>query len=79
MAKKLPTKECEVLKLAGKLGVSTHRTLNTETGLSNIPELQTRIINAQRAIREGRLWWVALISAIASMFSALAAWIAVMK
>jgi hypothetical protein len=79
MAKKLPTDETEVLKLAQDLGVSTHGTLKTESGWSNIPELQSRIINAQRAIREGRLWWVALISAIASMFSALAAWVAVMK
>jgi hypothetical protein len=79
MAKKLPTDETEVLKLAEKLAVSTHGTLKTESGWSNIPELQSRIINAQRAIREGRLWWVALISAFASMFSALAAWVAVMR
>ncbi len=79
MTKKLPTEEIEVLKLAQELGVSTHGTLKTETGRYNIPELQSWIINAQRAIREGRLWWVALISAIASMFSAMAAWIAVMK
>ena len=79
MAKRLPTDEIEVLKLAQELGVSTHGTLNPKTGRSDIPELQTRIINAQRAKREGRLWWVALISAVASMFSALAAWIAVMK
>ncbi len=79
MGKKLPTDETEVLKLAEELGVSTHGTLNPDKGRYNIPELQNRIINAQRAIREGRLWWVAVISAIASMFSALAAWIAVMK
>ena len=79
MAKKFPTEETEVLKLAKEYGVSTHGTLKTASGLSNIPELQSRIINAQRAIREGRLWWVALISAIASMFSLLAAWVAVMK
>jgi len=79
MARKLTTDETEVLKLAQELGVSTHGTLNPNTGQHNIPELQSRIINAQRAIREGRLWWVAIISAIASMFSALAAWIAVMK
>jgi len=59
MTKKLPTDETEVLKLAEELGVSTHGTLKTESGRSNIPELQSRIINAQRAIREGRLWWVA--------------------
>ena len=79
MTKKLPTDEKEVLEHAQELGVSTHGTLNTHTGLANIPELQSRIINAKRAIREGRLWWVALISAIASMVSALAAWVAVMK
>ncbi len=79
MAKKLPDEESEVLKLAQELGVSTHGTLNTQTGRSNIPELQTRIINAQRSMREGRLWWIALISAIASMLSAFAAWIAVLR
>ena len=76
--KKLPTDEVELRKLAIELGVSLHRISNTQ-GLTNIPELQKRIINAHRSIREGRLWLIALISAIASVLSALAAWVAVMK
>ena len=39
MAKKLPTEEIEVLKLAQELGVSTHGTLNPQAGRSKIPEL----------------------------------------
>lgn len=76
--KKLPTDEIELRKLAQKLGVSLHHIFETQKGLTDIPELQSRIINAQRSIREGRLWWIALISAIASMLSALAVWIAVL-
>jgi len=40
-------------------------------------ELQRRLINARRSKRESRLWLVAIISAVASVFSALAAIIAV--
>ncbi len=40
-------------------------------------ELQRRVIEAERAIRENRLWWIALISAIASVISAATAIIAV--
>jgi len=71
---KLPTDEIELRKLAQRFGVSLHGTVDPITGKTNIPELQSRIINAQRSIREGRLWWIALISAIGSMVSALAAW-----
>jgi hypothetical protein len=40
-------------------------------------ELQRRVIEAERAIRENRLWWIALISALASVISAATAIIAV--
>jgi hypothetical protein len=40
-------------------------------------ELQRRVIEAERAIRENRLWWIALISAIASVISAATAIIVV--
>lgn len=75
---KLSTDEIELRKLAQRLGVSTHGTVDQTKGETNIPELQSRIINAQRSIREGRLWLVAMISAVASVFSALAAWTAVL-
>jgi hypothetical protein len=42
-------------------------------------ELQNRVIEAKRSIREHRLWVLALISAIASVISAIAAWVAVSK
>ena len=76
--KKLPNDEIELRKLAQKLGVSTHGTVDPESGKTYIPELQSRIINMQRSIREGRFWWIALIAAISSALSALAAWTAVL-
>lgn len=41
-------------------------------------ELQRRLIDVKRSIRESRLWVVAVISAIASALSAGAAWLAVL-
>ncbi len=75
---KLPNDEIELRKLAQRLGVSLHRTVDSTRGKTDIPELQSRIINVQRSIREGRLWWIAFISAIGSVFSALAAWTAIL-
>ena len=76
--KKLPDDDVKLRLLAQKFGVSLHGIFNTEKGLTNIPELQSRIINAQRSLRESRLWWIALFSAIASILSALASWTAVL-
>jgi len=42
-------------------------------------ELQRRVMEAERAKREHRLWVVALVSAIASLVSAIAAWLAVVR
>lgn len=42
-------------------------------------ELQRRVLNAERSIRESRMWLLALLSAIASIVSALAAWVAVLR
>lgn len=42
-------------------------------------ELQRRVIEAERAIRESRLWWIAVISAVASLVSAVIAIIAVAR
>ncbi len=58
-------------ELARKLGVSEH-----ESGL-NEAIIQARVLAALRERRDGKLWLVALISAIASALSALAAWHAV--
>jgi len=43
----------------------------------NDPEIQRRVMEAERRIREGRLWLLAVISALASVVSAAAAWYAV--
>lgn len=40
-------------------------------------ELQRRVPEAERHLREHRLWLVAMISAVASGISALAAWFAI--
>jgi hypothetical protein len=40
-------------------------------------ELQKRVLEAERSIRESKLWLIALVSAIASVVSALTALIAV--
>jgi len=42
-------------------------------------ELQRRVIEAERSIRESKIWLLALLSAIASVVSAVTAIIAVMK
>jgi hypothetical protein len=60
---------------ARELGVSFH-SLATSSG-NDHSILQQRVIEAERAIRESKLWIVALVSAIASAISALAAWTAV--
>jgi hypothetical protein len=50
-------------------------------GMASIPahdhEIQRRVLEAERHLREHRLWIVALISAIASVVSAVAAWVAI--
>jgi len=62
---------------ADRLGVSRYGTFNGQT--LNIAELQRRIWQAKREKRDARLWWIAFISALASLASALAAWHAVVS
>lgn len=68
----------ELIARATKLGVST---TNDTTVRNVVPEaeLQRRVIEAERAIRDKRLWIVALFSALASIVSAIAAWTAVLR
>lgn len=42
-------------------------------------ELQKRVLEAERGVREQKLWLIAVISAIASVLSALAALVAVLS
>ena len=76
----LDRKEQEIAlrKLAMELGCSLSSTY-TSNGKHLDDEVIRRIQEAARSIRESRLWLVALISAIASFFSALAAWFAVLR
>ncbi len=64
-------------KRAEELGVSQHGLCTEKLGNINEALLQERVITAERSQREHRLWVIALISAVASAFSAIAAWIAV--
>ncbi|MGA2067705.1 MAG: hypothetical protein ABSG86_22245 [Thermoguttaceae bacterium] len=42
-------------------------------------ELQKRVLEAERSRRESQLWLLALVSALASLVSAIAAWWAVLR
>ena len=61
--------------LAWELGCSLSSTY-TSDGKHLEEEVIRRIQEAARSLREARLWWIALISGIASVISALAAWTA---
>ena len=76
MKKKL-LKGKELEDRADELGVSKDHCY-TQAGL-NEPELQRRVLEAERANRESKLWLIAVIAAIASVFSAVAAWVAVIN
>lgn len=75
MKKKLPQGDA-LTKRAENLGVSLHATVNG-TGQDDAI-LQERVMAAEKHEREHRLWIIALISAIASLISALAAWCAIL-
>jgi len=76
MSKKLLNGQ-ELLARARELGVSEHD-LYRDSG-PNEAELQRRVLEAERANREAWLWLLAVIAAIASLFSAAAAWLAVLR
>ena len=74
----------ELEQRARELGVDIQGQPRTGSSLGARPraedhELQQRVIEAERAKRESRLWLLALISAVASVVSALAAWAAVLR
>gem|GEM_PF-1861277 len=70
-------REIALRELALKLGCSLSSTYTGDKHLEE--EVIRRIQEAPRSIRESRLWLIALVSAIASLFSALAAWVAVLR
>lgn len=69
---------------ARELGVDVEGEPRTQSSSGRAPrasdyELQRRVLEAERGIRESRLWILALVSAIASVLSATAAMLAVWK
>jgi hypothetical protein len=69
---------------ARELGIDIMGEPRTQSSSGRAPraadyELQRRIIDAERGVRESRLWILAVISAVASLASAIAALIAVAR
>lgn len=64
-------------KLAEDLGVSFHESGLSPGGGENEAIIQARVLAVLRERRDARLWIVALLSAAASVLSALAAWFAI--
>ena len=67
--------EQQAIEKARRLGVSQYATFDGHR--TDTAELQKRIWQAERERRDARLWWIALLSCIASVLAALAAWYAV--
>ena len=83
MSKRLLTGQ-ELEQRARELGVDIQGSPRTGSSSGARPraednELQQRVMEAERANRESRLWLLALISALASVISALAAWAAILR
>lgn len=76
--RKLPTVE-ELKQRCQELGVDTTEVWfqSGKRADARPEELQRRLIEAERSLREHRLWIVAVVSAIASLASAIAACYAV--
>ncbi len=72
-----PKTEEGLRKLADKLGV-THDSATTSVG-EDRSIMQARILAILSERRNSSLWIIALLSAIASVLSALAAWYAIAK
>lgn len=76
---KPPNDGTELNKALEKMGFSFDRTVNANTGLSNIPELQRRWVEAKRHFREHRLWILTILSAAAAVLSAATALVVVLS
>ena len=82
MSKLLQGEELE--RRAIELGVDIQGPPRTQSVSGRSPraddtELQKRVREAERSIREQKLWWIAVISAIASVVSAVTALVAVLS
>ena len=82
--KKIPSGH-KLIERAKQLGVSLYREdANVPIGVMPIMapvvsefEIQNRVMQAEKHIREHRIWVIALISSITALISAVAAWAAV--
>jgi hypothetical protein len=82
MAKLLEVDRLE--RRARELGIDIEGELRTQSSSGRAPrapdyELQRRVTEAERSVRESRLWILAIISAVASVASAIVALIAVAR
>ncbi len=70
----------ELKKRAIELGVNTMGSVSQESIPCNADdaEIQRRVIEAERSLRESKLWIITLVSAIASVISAITAIIVVL-
>lgn len=80
---KLPESD-QLVKRARALGVDVTGEPRTQSSSGSAPrapdyELQRQVIDAERRIRESRLWILAVVSAVASVLSAIAAFVAVAR
>ena len=74
----------ELEQRARELGIDIQGSPRTGSSSGTCPrvedhELQQRVVEAERANRESRLWLLALISGVASVVSALAAWASILR
>jgi|AntAceMinimDraft_17_1070374.scaffolds.fasta_scaffold267987_1 hypothetical protein len=72
-------REKKLIELLKNLGGSTTGLFNTEKARYSEHGLVDRILILARLHREEKIWILAFLSAIASILSALAAWVAVIK
>ena len=75
LCRKLPTDARELEGVAVNLGVSLFGTGTTHPDTN---EMQRRIMDHIRFRKDGALWLIAILSALSSLVSALAAWFAVL-
>lgn len=69
----------DLLARARQLGVSEFGSYVGERCVFDEAEMQRRVMEAERHVRENRIWLMAALSALASAISAVAAWIAVLR
>ena len=75
----LTKRETDLHELARELGCSLVSTYLAPSGKHLEEDVVRRIQEAAREERDSRIWWIAVLSALVSLFSAVAAWIAVLK